>query len=51
MEVNGLLHAPAALPPREDPLVPMDRRVGEPQGRSGRRGEKKNSQPPTGIEP
>jgi hypothetical protein len=30
---------------------PLDRRVGEPQSRSGRGGEEKNSQPPPGIEP
>jgi hypothetical protein len=41
MEVNGQLHASAALPP----LYPLDRRLGEPQSRSGRGGEEENSQP------
>jgi hypothetical protein len=43
MEVSGQLHAPAALPPGKEPLVP--------QSRSGRGGEEKNSHPPPGIEP
>jgi hypothetical protein len=30
---------------------PLNRRLGGPQSRSGRCGEKKNSQPPPGIEP
>jgi hypothetical protein len=30
---------------------PLDRRLGEPQSRSGPGGEEKNSQPPPGIEP
>jgi hypothetical protein len=46
MEVSGQLHAPAALPPRKEPLVPTD----GPQSRSGCGGEEKNSQPPPGIE-
>jgi hypothetical protein len=40
MEVRGQLQAPAALFPRKDPLYRMDRRLGGPQSRSGRRGEK-----------
>jgi hypothetical protein len=51
MEVNGQLHAPAALPGRKSPLYPLDRRLGGHQSRSGRGGEGKNSQLPPGIEP
>jgi hypothetical protein len=37
--VSGQRHAPAALYPRgKDPLYPLDRRLGGPQSRSGRRG-------------
>jgi len=32
------LHAPAALPPGKEPLVPMGRRVSGPQNCSGRGG-------------
>jgi hypothetical protein len=32
-------------------MVPLDRRLGGPQRRSGRGGEEKNSQPTPGIEP
>jgi hypothetical protein len=51
MEVSGRLHAPAALPPGKEPLVPLDRRLGGPQSRSGRGGEEKNSQSLSVIEP
>jgi len=51
MEVSGQLHALAALPLRKDPLVPLDRRLNEPQSSSGRGGEEKNSQPSPVIEP
>jgi hypothetical protein len=51
MEVSGQLHGPAALPPGKEPWFPLDRRLGGPQSRSGRGGEEKNSQPPSGIEP
>jgi hypothetical protein len=51
MEVNGQLHTPAALPRGKESLVPLDRRLGGPQSRSGRDGEEKNSQSPLGIEP
>jgi hypothetical protein len=51
MEVSGQLHSPAALPPEKETPYPLDRRLGEPQSRSGRGGEEKNSQPPPGIEP
>jgi hypothetical protein len=45
MEVSGKLHAPAALSPGKEPLVPLDRRLSERQSRSGHGGEEKNSQP------
>jgi hypothetical protein len=51
MEVSGQLHDPAALPPGKKPLYPLDKRLGGPQSRSGRGGEKKNSQHPPEIEP
>jgi hypothetical protein len=52
MGVSGQRHAPAALHPREkDPRYPLDRRLGGPQSRSGRRGLKKNPLPLSGIEP
>jgi hypothetical protein len=42
LEVSGQLHAPAALlPGKEPPHYPLDRRLGGPQSRSGRRGEEK----------
>jgi len=31
MEVSGQLHAPVALPPVKEPLVPLDRGLGGPQ--------------------
>jgi hypothetical protein len=49
MEVNGQLHAPAALPQGKSLWYPLDRRLGGPQSRSGRGGEEKNSQPPTEL--
>jgi hypothetical protein len=48
MEVNCQLHAPAALPPGKEPLVPI---VYESECRSGRGGEEENSQPLPGLEP
>jgi hypothetical protein len=42
MEMSGQLHAPAALPPGKEPRYPLDRTLGGPQSRSGRR---KNSWP------
>jgi hypothetical protein len=51
MEVSGQRHAPAALPTGKEPWYPSDRRVGEPQRRSGRGGEEKNSQLLSGLEP
>jgi hypothetical protein len=50
MEVNGQLHAPAALPPKS-PWYPLDRKLGGLQSRSGLGGEEKHSQLPPGIEP
>jgi hypothetical protein len=47
MEVSGQLHAPAALPPGKDPLVP----IGGPQIRSERGGLEKKFPAPPGIEP
>jgi hypothetical protein len=40
LRVSGQGHAPAALPPprEKDPRYPLDRSVGGPQSRSGRRG-------------
>jgi hypothetical protein len=38
-------------PPGKSPWYPLDRRLDEPQSRSGRGGEEKNSQPPPQIEP
>jgi hypothetical protein len=51
MQVNGQLHAPAALPQGKSPRYPSDRRLGGSQSRSGRGGEEKNSKTPPGIEP
>jgi hypothetical protein len=51
MEVSGQHHAPAALPPGKEPLVPIDRRLGGPQSSSGRGDVEKNSQSQAGIEP
>jgi hypothetical protein len=51
MEVSGQLHAPTALPPGKERLVPFQQEAGGPQNRSERGGEKKNSQPLPGLEP
>jgi len=37
-------------PQGKSPWYPLDRRLGGPQGCSGRGGEEKNFQPPPGIE-
>jgi hypothetical protein len=51
MGVSGQRHAPAALYPwGKNPRYPLNRRLGGPQSRSGRRGQKKNL-PLSGIEP
>ena len=47
MEVGGQLHAPAALPPGKT-RYPFHRRLGRPQGRSGR---VRKTSPPPGIDP
>jgi hypothetical protein len=49
--VSGQLRAPAALPLRKEPSYPLDRKLGGTQSRSGRGGEDKISQSPSGIEP
>jgi hypothetical protein len=51
MEVSGQLHARPLYLQGKSPWYPLDRRLSEPQSRSGRGGEEKNSQPPPGIEP
>jgi hypothetical protein len=49
MEMSDQLHAPAALPPEEEPpLYPLDRRLDEPQIRSGHGGEEKKFSAPAG---
>jgi hypothetical protein len=50
MEVDGQLHASAALPQRKKPRYPLDRRLVGPQSRSGRGGEETNSQPLPRVE-
>jgi hypothetical protein len=47
MGVGGQLHAPAALPPGMT-RYPLYRRLGGPQGRSGRLGK---ISPPPGLDP
>jgi hypothetical protein len=49
MEMSGQLHGPAALPQWKSTGYLLDRRLGEPQSRSGR-GDEKNSQPIPGLE-
>jgi hypothetical protein len=51
MEFSGQLHTPAALPPREDPWYPLNKRLGELHSRSGGGGEEKNSQLLPRLEP
>jgi hypothetical protein len=52
MEVNGQLHATAALHPAErDPGTYFNRRLGRPQSRSERGDEEKNSLHLPEIEP
>jgi hypothetical protein len=45
MEVSGQLHPPAALIQGKSPWYPLDKRLGEPQIRSGHSGEKKIHSP------
>jgi hypothetical protein len=49
MEVSGQLHALAAISPGKEHLVPIDRRLGEPQSQSGHSVKEKKSQPLPGI--
>jgi hypothetical protein len=52
MEMSGQLHAPAALLPGKEPLVPIGYEAGwAPEPFWTRGGEEKNSQPPPGIVP
>jgi hypothetical protein len=51
MEVSGQFHAPAALPPGRETLVPIGEEAGWDPEPSGRGSEKNNFQPPPGIEP
>jgi hypothetical protein len=48
MRVGGQLHAPAALPPGKETRYPLYRRLGRPQGRSGRL---RKILPPPGFDP
>jgi hypothetical protein len=50
MKVGGQLHAPTALPLGKGSLVPIERRLREPQSRYGRGSEEKNSQLLLGLE-
>jgi len=50
MEVSGQLHNLATYPQGKSSWYPLDRRLGWHQSHSGRGGEEKNSQPPSGIE-
>jgi len=43
MEVSGQFHVSAALPPGKEAPVPVDRRLGGIQSRSGRDGEEEIS--------
>jgi hypothetical protein len=49
MEVSGQLHVSVALPPGKSPLYTLAKKLGGPQGRSGRCGEE-NFLPMPGIE-
>jgi hypothetical protein len=51
MEVSGQFHAPEALLPGKEILVPIRLEAGWAQSRFGRGGEERNSQPPLGTEP
>jgi hypothetical protein len=51
MEVNGKLHAPASLPPRNCTRYPLKRWLGGPQSQSGRSEEGRNLLALLGIEP
>jgi hypothetical protein len=49
MMVNGKLHAPSHITPRESPMYPLDMRMGEPQSQSRHCGVEKNFLPLLGI--
>jgi hypothetical protein len=51
MEVSGELYAPAASSPGEELPIPVFRRLGEHQSRSGQGGEEKYSPALPVIEP
>jgi len=51
MEVSGQLHAPAAVPPGKEPLVPTGKQAGWAPEPAGRGGVEKNSQPLSRPEP
>jgi hypothetical protein len=54
MGVSGQRHALPRFtppPPGKDPRYPLDKRLGGPQSRSGRRGQKKNPLPCRGSNP
>jgi hypothetical protein len=50
MEVSGQFHAPAAFSSEKEPPIPLGRRLGGPQSRSGSCGEEKNLLPLPGLE-
>jgi len=51
MEVSGQLHAPDRFTSRKEPRYPLNRRLGGPQSRYGRFGEKTNFLHMLGFEP
>jgi len=51
MVASGQLHASAALHPGQEPLVPLNRRLGGPRSRSGGSGEEKFVLPLQGFKP
>jgi hypothetical protein len=51
MDVSGQFTLRPLYAQGKSPWYPLDRSLGEPQSRSGRGDEEKNSQPPPGIEP
>jgi hypothetical protein len=51
LKVSGELYAPSALPPEKESPYPLDRKLGEPQSRSGRWREDENMLPLPGIDP
>jgi hypothetical protein len=51
MDMSGRLHVPAALPPGKQPPLPLHRRLGGPQSRSGHGGEEKIPNPRRESEP